>query len=275
MVGCTNLNLGQRHGVEFSSGEVRAINMRVETIAACLLAATNVCGFAHLPASRVPHTAPRPRLVVLSAAPGDEAATTVAATTSTDLVAAAQQSDGRRVAMSGLQPQGQGQQQQYAGVPPPETTAPSPTFLQKARGPFMGLTLLATAAVAAWQSNRLYNRRQSALLDDFGATMVFHLGDQQEMSTALKSFRSQLGPGPYTGRMFTSFLKSMATDVPIGVTAVKNLKAAVALFRLSDAAAAKLLDQAATELERQPSVLGACSLAVTRRLCGDCNSALR
>jgi len=194
--------------------------------------------------------------VVLSAAPGDEAATTVAATTSTDLVAAAQQSDGRRVAVSGLQPQGQGQQQQYAGVPPPETTAPSPTFLQKARGPFMGLTLLATAAVAAWQSNRLYNRRQSALLDDFGATMVFHLGDQQEMSSALKSFRSQLGPGPYTGRMFTSFLKSMATDVPIGVTAVKNLKAAVALFRLSDAAAAKLLDQAATELERQPSVLG-------------------
>lgn len=160
------------------------------------------------------------------------------------------------MAVSGLQPQAQDQQQQYVGVPPPGSQAPSPTFLQKARGPFMGLTLLATAAVAAWQSNRMYTRRQESLLDEFAATMVFHLGDAKETEATLKTFRSQLGPGPYTGQMFTSFLKAMATDVPIGAAAVRNLKSVVTLFRLSDAAAAKFLEAAATDLQRQPSVLG-------------------
>jgi rubredoxin len=130
----------------------------------------------------------------------------------------------------------------------------------------MGLTLLATAAVAAWQSNRLYTRRQNALLDEFAATMVFHLGDQKEMAAALQSFRSQLGPGRYTGRMFTSFLKAMATDVPIGVAGARNLKSAVALFRLSDSVAAKLLEDAATDLQRQPSVLGKLTFVAERAM---------
>ena len=56
--------------------------------------------------------------------------------------------------------------------------------------------------------------------------------------------------------MFTSFLKAMATDVPIGAAAVRNLKSVVTLFRLSDAAAAKFLEAAATDLQRHPSVLG-------------------
>lgn len=172
---------------------------------------------------------------------------------------AAQQGDGRRLAVSGLQPQGQSSQnQQFAGVPPPGSAggAPAPTFFQKARAPFVGLTVVATAAVAAWQSKKQYTRRQSSLLDEFGATMVFHLGDEGEMASCLSSFRAQLGPGGYTGRMFTSFVKSLASDVPVGVAAVKDLKSAVRLFKLTDAAAAKLLATAADELERQPSVLG-------------------
>jgi len=205
-----------------------------------------------VPAPRSPRLAAAPRCD--AASQGSESEAPVASThrSAVDLVA---QSGDRRVAVSGLSPQGQGQQQQqFVGVPPP--SAQPPTLLQKARTPFMGLTLLATAAVAAWQSNRLYARRQIALLDEFAATMVFHLGDEREMASCLRSFRQQLGPGSFTGDMFVAFLKAMATSTSIGVPAVVNLKSAAAIFGLSDAAAAKLLEQTASELERQPSVLG-------------------
>lgn len=240
--------------------------MRVAPIGLLLLAVEGGFGlYATQSLPRTPAFPARTRVALLSAsadsAAGREAqqAPTASNGGAPELVAAAQEGDPRRVAVSGLQPQGQQQQQQqYVGVPPPGSAqaAPSPTFIQKARGPFMGLTFLATAGVAAWQSNQMYKRRQNALLEEFAATMVFHLGDEREMSAALQTFRRQLGPGPYIGRMFTEFLKAMASSVPIGVKGVKDLKSAVGVFGLSDAAAAKLLEQAADDLGRQPSVLG-------------------
>jgi len=194
----------------------------------------------------------RPQLLAMSAASSEGAADH-----SVDLIAAAD--DGRRVAVSGLQPQAaNSEQEQTVGVPPPGTTgaAPAPTFMQKARVPFMGLTVVASAAVAAWQSNRLYTRRKNTLLEEFGETMVFHLGDQIEMKACYATFKGQLGPGRFTGAMFTSFLLAMAADVPIGIKAIENLKSAIAIFRLSDdAAAGKLLEDAADKLSTQPSVL--------------------
>jgi hypothetical protein len=191
----------------------------------------------------------------------------VAAGGDSDLVAAQQQqSDPRRVAVSGLAPQGQDQQQQSVGVPPAEMSAPPPTLLQKAKAPFMGVTLLATAGVAAWQSNRMYKRRQEALLTEFGASMVFHIADVKEMKATVASFRKQLGPGKYTGRMFETFLKAMANDMPVGVQSVKNLKQAVAVFGLTDSAAAKLLEAAADDLGRQPSVLGKLTFLAERAM---------
>ena len=216
-----------------------------------------------------------------------------------DLVA---QNDGRRVAVSGLQPQAQqGQEsQEYVGVPPPAAEPPrAPGMMSNARGPLIGFTLIATAGVSAWQSKRMLVRRQAALLEEFAGTMVFHLGDEREMATALRSFRSQvrllaptreshrprphlssslasparvsrvltcgvprpvrssqLGPGRYTGRMFTAFLKAMATTKSIGVDSVLQLKSATALFGLTDSACAQYLESAASDLKQQPSVLG-------------------
>ena len=254
---------------------------------ACLLlagASTCVVDGLHAPAAiRSPVFAPRPRLAVLSAVPQDGAAANLAArgeaSGSTELVAATPaEGDPRRVAVSGLQPKpAEGEQQQYVGVPPPGSVydpAPSPTFMQKARGPFMGLTVLATAAIATWQSKRLYNRRQNALLDEFAATMVFHLGDEREMVSCLRSFRSQLGPGRYTGSMYTSFLKAMASNVPIGVKAINDLKTADGVFGLSESASGKLLGQAADELGRQPSVLGKLTFLSERAMPGSAASAM-
>ena len=173
-----------------------------------------------------------------------------------DLTAAAAQSSGeKRVAVSGLTPQDQSQQQQpYVSVAPP--SPPPPTFLQKARAPFMGITLVATAGISAWQSKRLYNQRQSALLDEFADTMVFHLNDERELATCLKTFRGLLGPGKYKGQMLASFLKSAATTVPVGVAEIQNLKRAIALFGVSEAVQGRQLEAAANDLSRQPSVLG-------------------
>ena len=116
------------------------------------------------------------------------------------------------MAVSGLQPQGEAQQQQsYVGVPPPGSQQPpSTSFIQKARAPFMGLTVVATVAVAAWQSNRLYAKRQDSLLDEFSSTMVFHFGNDAEMARTLQSYRTQLGPGSYKGKMYGAFLLQMA-----------------------------------------------------------------
>merc|ERR1719506_1952935 len=91
----------------------------------------------------------------------------------------------QRVAVSGLKPSAEQQQQQrrrrqqqqgYASVPPP-----SNTFVQKAKAPFIGLTVLVTAAVAAWQSNGAYARRQEALLSESASAMVFHICDEREL----------------------------------------------------------------------------------------------
>ena len=96
--------------------------------------------------------------------------------------------------------------------------------------------------------------------------MVFHLGDEREMAAALRAFRQQLGPGRYSGKMFSAFLKSFAVSCPIGVTSVQNLKAATALFNLPDATCAQLLEAAATDLERQPSVLGKLTFLAERAM---------
>ena len=98
------------------------------------------------------------------------------------------------------------------------------------------------------------------------STMVFHFSDEQEMSAALRSFRKQLGPGRYTAQMFGSFLKAMARDVPIGVDSVRQLRTAVSLFGQSDAATAKLLEAAASDLARQPSVLGKLTFLAERAM---------
>lgn len=119
--------------------------------------------------------------------------------------------DGRQLAVSGLQPKSQ-KGHEYVSVPTPEAPMP-PSLMQRAKGPFMGVTLVATAAIAALQSKRLYRKRLQTLLDDFGATMVFHLGNTQEMGTAIKDFRQQLGPGSFRGSMFESYVLALARDV--------------------------------------------------------------
>ena len=56
--------------------------------------------------------------------------------------------------------------------------------------------------------------------------------------------------------MFSAFIKAAATSLPIGVASVQNLKAGTALFGLTDAATAQLLEAAAGDLGGQPSVMG-------------------
>ena len=66
--------------------------------------------------------------------------------------------------------------------------------------------------------------------------------------------------------MFTAFIKSAATTCPIGVKSVQNIKSAAAMFRLSDAASSQLLETAANELQRQPSVLGKLTFLAERAI---------
>jgi len=158
-------------------------------------------------------------------------------------------------AISPLSPQtSQEQQQQYSvGVPPP---MPPVTFVQRARGPFTAFTLFATATVAAWQSNRLYQARQQSLIADFGATMVAFMDDPREMAYAIKSFRSQLGPGPYRVKMFTAFAKAVASEKTLSVEVIEEFKAAVGLMRISSKGLAEAYGACADDLQSQPSVLG-------------------
>ena len=183
-----------------------------------------------------------------------------------DLVAA---NDGRRVAVSGLTPDASSSTEQAApatacaAAPAP---APTPSFMQKAKAPFMGFTVAAIAGVTVWQSKIKLARRQQALLDEFAATMVFHMGDAREMEETLKDFRKQLGPGRFTSKMYVAFLKAAATSVPLGVAGVQNLKAATTIFKLSDDASASLLEAAADDLSSQPSVLGKLTFLAERAM---------
>lgn len=219
-------------------------------LAVVLLSTLQSCNaFGTCTRSAVLHSAVKPRLHAVRAQEGEAGAMEVAPATPAP-------ADPRRVAVSGLTPTDGAQQQQYAGVPPPGSQQAPPSFLQKAKAPFMGFTLLASLGIAGWQSNRMYKRRQDTLLEEFAATMVFRLGDEREMKATLNSFRSQLGPGRYTTSMVRAFLKNLGTNVPIGAQSVRNLQSAMAMFKLTDAAAAKLLEEVAEELGRQPSVLG-------------------
>ncbi len=159
------------------------------------------------------------------------------------------------IAQQALAPAEQQQQSTSVGVPPPGTAAPAP-LAQRAKAPFVAITLLATATVAGWQSKRLYNKRQRELLDEFARTMLYHLGDVPEMGATIRAFRSQLGPGKYRGQMFVAFAKAVATSRPLSVDLLKHMQAAVQLMQLSEEALAQLYVMCADELESQPSVLG-------------------
>ena len=126
-----------------------------------------------------------------------------------------------RVGVSGLAPPGAESQEQYVGVPPPGGEEMEAPPIAKSGFPvkqaFISFTFVATFAATAWQSNRMYKRRQKALIADFADTMLFHLGDEREMATTVSSFRKKLGPGQYLGPMFVSFAQGLASAVPAGV----------------------------------------------------------
>ena len=126
-----------------------------------------------------------------------------------------------RVGVSGLAPPGGESQEQYVGVPPPGGEEMEAPPIAKSGFPvkqaFISFTFVATFAATAWQSIRMYKRRQKALIADFADTMLFHLGDEREMATAVSSFRKKLGPGQYLGPMFVSFAQGLASAVPAGV----------------------------------------------------------
>ena len=121
---------------------------------------------------------------------------------------------------------------------------------------FISFTFVATFAATAWQSNRMYRKRQKALIADFADTMLFHLGDEREMATAVSSFRKKLGPGQYLGPMFVSFAQGLASAVPVGVKSVEEMKRTVRLMNVPEKQLGALLAEAADGLQDQPSVLG-------------------
>ena len=100
--------------------------------------------------------------------------------------------------MAGQQEQ---EAQQYVGVPPPGSEPSGPSLLSRLRGPFIGVTFVASLVLLGIQSNRVYKARQQNLLDSFAATMIARLGDAREMKAAIRYFRGQLGPGRYSGKM--------------------------------------------------------------------------
>ena len=165
-----------------------------------------------------------------------------------------------RVGVSGLAPPGGESQEQYVGVPPPGGEEMEAPPIAKSGFPvkqaFISFTFVATFAATAWQSNRMYKRRQKALIADFADTMLFHLGDEREMATAVSSFRKKLGPGQYLGPMFVSFAQGLASAVPVGVKSVEEMKRTVRLMNVPEKQLGALLAEAADGLQEQPSVLG-------------------
>jgi len=172
-----------------------------------------------------------------------------------------QNGDEDRSGVGRLTPGGAGEskQQQYVGVPPPgsgvQPVAPS-SMISRVRAPFIGLTLLAAATVAGWQSKRVYKERQQGLLEEFGATMVAYLGEEREMASTLKLFRGQLGPGSHSGPMFVAFIKQMAVERPADIRTILDLKRAVALMQMTPNALIEALPLAMDGLQSQPSMLG-------------------
>jgi len=117
------------------------------------------------------------------------------------------------------------------------------------------VTFLAGIAVSAWQSKRLYKKRQADIINDFAATMVARVGDDddRELLAAIQNFRKQLGPGRYSRTMFVAFLKALAV-VKLKVQSIHTVKTAARMMKLS--ADASILKEVGVDLaENQPSAL--------------------
>jgi len=154
-------------------------------------------------------------------------------------------------------PQQQQESETAVGVPPPSAAVPEPPSLaQRARTPFIGLTVLATAAAVGIQSKRLYKQKVEQLLADFAATMMAYLGNDAEMAATVRSFRQQLGPGSFRERMFTKFVTALVNDKPLGVPAIQQLKKTIELMKLSEEVTAAGFADAAVELSKKPAMLG-------------------
>lgn len=73
----------------------------------------------------------------------------------------------------------------------------------------------------------------------------------------MRSFKGQLGPGPYTPRLFSRYIAQLATDRPAGGAAIRAVRLAQRAFGVPDAAVPAAFEAAAEEhLADRPSVLG-------------------
>lgn len=158
----------------------------------------------------------------------------------------------RRAAVSGMSPGEEASiSEQYTSVEEVKDVG----FVGKAKTPLTVITVAATLSMVGLQTNKMYQRRQAQLLAEWTATAMVCLGDASALKSSMREFRTQLGPGPYRGKMFVEALAALSKEKPVGVETVIQLKNLVEVMSIKNSELPQLLITTSSRLQKAPSVL--------------------
>lgn len=107
-----------------------------------------------------------------------------------------------------------------------------------------------------WIGAKRLTVRQKRLVDDFGEVMVYYGNTKDSMREICTDYKGRLGPGIMRGAMFSSFLKNLVTEKPVGPDVIKDVGVVMRLLGVNDAKAVGIINSLGAELKDSPSLLG-------------------
>lgn len=119
-----------------------------------------------------------------------------------------------------------------------------------------------------WVGAKRLSVRQKRLVDDFGEVMVYYGNTKESMLEICSDYKGRLGPGIMRGSMFSSYLKNLVTEKPVGPEVIKDVKIVMRLLGVNDAKAVGIFNSLGAELKDSPSLLGKLMFVGERCLSG-------
>lgn len=136
----------------------------------------------------------------------------------------------------------------------------SSDLMAPSRSGFWGLVpylaLFSTMGFVGWIGWKRLRARQTRLVEEFGDVLVYYGTTTDSQQQIIREYKRKLGPGILRGAMYSSFLRSLVTEKPVGPQSIQDAAITKRLLRLGDKKAVQVFNQLGNELKESPSLLG-------------------
>lgn len=118
------------------------------------------------------------------------------------------------------------------------------------------VALCSSLTFVAWLGMRRLKAHQARLVNEYGEVMVYYGDTTDSMRQISSEYKRKLGPGVLRGALYSSFLRNLVTEKPVGPIAIQNAAIVKKLLRINDGRAVEVVNKLGEELQSSPSLLG-------------------